>query len=202
MRILALIIAVAMLSGGINPVMADDKADKVVSDSWHDYLDEMPCDMFAQIDDDSEQPQFPPGKPGMRRQQRKHVEQLRMLKMLELLDIGSDHEISFLTSYNNLRSNIRRINDARTKLLTELGDKLHNETGTDSDIKSLIEQIDANKQEKQKVEAEFIEHASTILTVRQLGKLVMFNEHFERELLDRVRAFREGKMGRKLQNEP
>ena len=202
MRIIVLIIAVAILTGGIGPVMADDKAERVVSDSWHEVFSEMPCDMFAQVDGEGEPPQFAPGKPGKRRQQRKHIEQLRMLKMLELLDLDNDQEISFLTSYNDLRSSIRRVDGARMTLLTELGDKLHNETGTDSEIKNLLEQIDANRQEKQKVEAEFVERASTMLTVRQLGKLVMFNEHFERELLDRVRVFREGRMGREQPEGP
>jgi hypothetical protein len=191
-----------MLAGGNGPVTADDKAEGAVSDSWRHFFSEMPHDMFAQADSEGEHPQFAPGKPGKHRRQRKHIEQLRMLKMLELLDLDKDQEISFLTSYNDLRSNIRRVDEARMKLLTELGDKLHNETGTDAEIKNLLEQVDANRQEKQKVETEFIERASTMLSVRQLGKLVMFNEHFERELLDRVRVFREGRLSRERPEGP
>lgn len=202
MRIVVLIIGVAVLAGGSGPVTADDKAEEVVSDSWHNLFTEMPHDLFAQVTEQGEHPQFGPGKPGQHRRQRKHIEQLRILKMLELLDLDNDQEISFLTSYNDLRRDIRRVDEARMKLLTELGDKLHNETGTDTEIKNMLEQVDTNRQERQKVEAEFIEHASTMLTVRQLGKLVMFNEHFERELLDRVRVFREGRMGRERPEGP
>lgn len=196
MRISVLIIAVAMLIGGINPAMADDKTVGVMSDSWRDYLTEMPCDMFAQVDSEGEHPQFMAGKPGKRRQQRKHIEQLRMLKMLELLDLDKDQEIGFLTGYNDLRRSIRRIDEARMKLLTELGNKLHDESGADKEIRKLVEQVDANRVQKQKVVTEFFDLASSMLTVRQLGKLMMFNEHFERELLDRVRVFREGRTSR------
>lgn len=196
MRTVVLIIAIAVLAGGSGPVTADDQTEGAVSDSWHNLFTEMPCGMFAQVDVEGEHAQFERGKPGQHRRQRKHIEQLRMLKMLELLDLDMDQEISFLTSYNDLRSDIRRVDEARIKLLTELGDMLHNETGADDEIKNLLGQIDANRQEKQKVETEFIERAAGMLTIRQLGKLVMFNEHFERELLDRVRVFREGRMGR------
>lgn len=202
MRKVVFIFAVAVLASGFNPVMSDDNAERAVSDSWRDFLHEMPHDLFAQVEEEGEDLHFGPGKPGQQRRQRKHIEQLRMLKMLELLDLDNDQEISFLTSYNDLRRNIRRVDAARMKLLTELGDKLHNETGTDAEIKNLLEQVDANRVARRKVEAEFIEHAASMLTVRQLGKLVMFNEHFERELLDRVRVYREGRMGRERQAGP
>lgn len=202
MRVVVLIIAVAALAGGSGPVMAGDNAERAVSDSWHDFWNEMPHDLYAQVEDEGENLHFGPGKPGQHRRQRKHIEQLRMLKMLELLDLDQDQEISFLTSYNDLRRDIRRVDEARTKLLTELGDKLHDETGTDAEIKTLLEQVDANRAARRKVEDEFIEHAATMLSVRQLGKLIMFNEHFERELLDRVRVYREGRMGRERQAGP
>lgn len=201
-RIVVLIIAVAALAGGFNPVTTGDKAEGVALDSWRDFLYEMPHDLYAQVEEEGENLHFGPGKPGQHRRQRKHIEQLRMLKMLELLDLDQEQEISFLTSYNELRRDIRRVDEARMKLLKELGDKLHDETGADSDIKNTLNQVDANRKEKQKVEAAFLERAATMLSVRQLGKLIMFNEHFERELLDRVRVYREGRKGRERQAGP
>ncbi|MDH3890868.1 MAG: hypothetical protein OEV49_07260 [candidate division Zixibacteria bacterium] len=202
MRKVALIFATAVLLFGGGPALPDDKPETVVTQTWDDFFFEMQHEMFAQVEEEGEHAQMEPGKPGQRRRQRKHVEQLRMLKMLELLDLNEDQEISFLTSYNNLRGDIRRVDEARMKALTKLGGKLHDSTSSDSEIEKLLEQIGANLVEKQTVEARFLENAAAILTVRQLGKLIIFNEHFERELLDRVRVFREGKMNRQRPDGP
>ncbi|MCK4462454.1 MAG: hypothetical protein KAW46_11660, partial [candidate division Zixibacteria bacterium] len=128
--------------------------------------------------------------------QRKYVEQFRILKMLELLELDEDQELSFLTAYNSMRRELRKIDEERVRLIEKLAGGLRSETISDSAIGDLTERIFKADRMKRQVQSDFIEQASTTLAPRQFGRLVVFHERFERELLDRVRAFREHKGGR------
>ncbi len=189
--VLISMITALMLFGG--NVWADEQNRATPDDNIEIMIEQCSAGMFAQIDEDPGPP-CGPGQPGHMKRQRKHIEQLRMLKMLELLDLDKSQEISFLTGYNDLRNRIDSIEDERMTLLKELSERLRAENGSDEAIRKLVSQIIEKRQQRNKAEAEYIENVSGLLTARQLGKLVMFNERFERELLERVRAFREGRM--------
>jgi len=193
MRILIMLLAAAVVAGG-SMVQANDRTspgDAIFGPSplWDD-----PPWMFAQLGGPQD-PRFQgQGRMGGQRrmqQQRKHLEQLRMLKMLELLDLDENQEVGFLTTYRNMRQDLQQIDETRAKLVDELAQGLGADSISDAAVNDLVDKILQADDQRRQVHREFIQSTGTLLTPQQLGRLVIFHERFERELLDQVRAFRE-----------
>ncbi len=198
MRTLMTILIAVALAGSSALAQQGRTADRS-EEQMQTQLTPDPRCVFAQADETMGPPDHPRGRPGERghmMRQRKYVEQFRLLKMLELLELNEDQELTFLTAYNSMRRELRGIDEERVRLIEELAQGLRSEAISDSAIGDLTEGIFKADELKRQVQAKFIEYASTTLAPRQFGRLVVFHERFERELLDRVRAFREHKGGR------
>ena len=195
--LMSILIAVAL--AGSSALAQQGWTDDRSKEQPQTQLTPDPRCVFAQADETIGPPDHPRGRPGERghmMRQRKYVEQFRILKMLELLELDEDQELSFLTAYNSMRRELRGIDEERVQLIEELAGGLRSETISDSAIGDLTERIFKADKLKRQVQLDFIKQASTTLAPRQFGRLVVFHERFERELLDRVRAFREHKGGR------
>ncbi|MEA3297008.1 MAG: hypothetical protein U9R56_04015 [candidate division Zixibacteria bacterium] len=123
--------------------------------------------------------------------QRKHLEQLRLLKLLELLDLSEDQELEFITAFSAMRRKLRNLERDKSDLMILLAEGLRERTLSDSEVYDLIDNIVQTDKQKIGEIAEFRKKAREILTAEQLGRLIVFNDRFEYELLERVRAFHE-----------
>jgi hypothetical protein len=158
----------------------------------------MPC-LFAQGDEDTARPGpgmgmgRPEGPHGRRmmEQQRKHLEQFRMFELLKLLDLKEDQEVEFLTMYKNYRDKQNDIDSRRRDLVIQLGAGLEADSLSDNEIQHMVQEIFTLNTDKVKAAEQFVKEAGDVLTTQQMGKLVVFQERFEYELLSRLRGFRE-----------
>jgi Spy/CpxP family protein refolding chaperone len=123
--------------------------------------------------------------------ERKHLEQFRLLKLLELLDLKEDQEVDFITAFRTMRRERRELHEKRIEFVGKLADGLREQNLSDDDIRSLIYQITESAKQEGRVMENFLSTAQKILTPQQLAKLIIFQERFEYELLEEVRAFRE-----------
>lgn len=154
--------------------------------------------VFAQIGSGHGQHQFggkrqagrsPEERAEMHRQ-RKYIEQLRLLKLLELLDLDQDQEVPFITAFNSMRRDGSDLDNRRAALTEQLADGLREQTISDEQTYDLIDKIATIESQKRKLMVAFLKHARDILSAPQLGRLVVFQDRFELELLERVQAFR------------
>jgi Spy/CpxP family protein refolding chaperone len=191
MRILAVILLAAVLAGG--GTAAADGSGNVDRDLLLFPFHTGPPQMFAQIGGPGDlyfQGQGRRGEKGRMRQHRKHLEQLRLLKMLELLDLQEEQEVGFLTSYRAMRRDLRAVDEERAQFVDELSQGLSKDSLSEAAINALVERILQTDDKRRQVRDEFMQAARTTLTPQQFGRLVIFHERFERELLDQVRSLR------------
>lgn len=120
----------------------------------------------------------------------RHLEQFRTLKLLELLNLNEEQEDKFLKEFRDLRRDLRDIRDAKDSAVSELSSGLHSGTISDSRVNELIEQIYANQEKLRTREAAFHKEMKKILDPQQLGRMVVFNQRFDRELLHKMEAFK------------
>lgn len=152
---------------------------------------------WAQADDTIEPGHRQPGQFGRRGDrgpnfsvpERKHLEQFRMLKLLELLDLDSEQEMPFISAFNSLRKATRELEEGRRDLFRELATGIHDSTISDKEINQLYSQIERNELAMKSARGQFLDKARTTLSAYQFGKLIVFNERFELELLEKVREF-------------
>ena len=155
-----------------------------------------PLHILCQAESSDDPAKGPPGMMGRRpfsqgRGEGKHLEQFRMLKLLELLDLGEDQEVAFITSFRSYRRALRQLDEQKGKLLAELAGGLKDNTVSEREIDRHIGEIMRLEQERRQRMDDFLNEARRVLTPQQTGKFVIFQERFELELLDKVRAFRE-----------
>jgi len=127
----------------------------------------------------------------MQRKYRKHIEQFRLLKLLELLDLGDDQEVDFVTAFHSMRRERSLLHQQKTALVDELAEGLRTGTIPDDEINRLIRQISELRKQEARLMEEFLEKSRKILFPAQLGRLIVFQERFELELLESVKVFRE-----------
>lgn len=122
---------------------------------------------------------------------RKHLEQLRMLKMLEFLDLAEDQEIAFLTRFKSLRADEDQIEAERKVYVERLSELVTSEDPNDGAIRAAVDSVRIKMKQRIALFEAFVDDVGELLTPAQLGKLVIFHDRFEYELLERVRSFQD-----------
>lgn len=142
-----------------------------------------------------------PGRPGRMRGpgmmppmdsgiQRKHIEQLRLLKLLEVLDLSEDQEPQFLMAFKGMRKAMRNLDESKQTIISRLSKELKAEKPNTRQINNLVDSVLMIEARKRESMQKFVESSRVILTPLQVGRLLVFTERFEFELLERVREFR------------
>jgi len=124
-------------------------------------------------------------------QHAKNLENLRMLKMLEVLNLSDEQSNRFIAEFASFRKQVNEISEDIENEIDSLINILHQTEPSDNAIMDQISKIEATKIKRENVYKEFHKQVAKILTPVQLGKMVVFEEHFERELIESVRGFRD-----------
>jgi Spy/CpxP family protein refolding chaperone len=128
--------------------------------------------------------------------QERNLENLRLLKLLEFLDLDDDQSPQFILIFSDFRKDTRQLHDEIKTKVGELAELLKADNPSDSQIEGLIKNIDELRLGHVKIAEEFHRKASEILTTVQMGKMVVFESRFEKELIGTVRGFRGGMKNR------
>jgi Spy/CpxP family protein refolding chaperone len=124
-------------------------------------------------------------------QRARNLENLRMLKLLELLDLDSGQNEKFISMFADFRKRDREITDNIRVEIDSLADLLRSENPREEAIRDRIDRIEALRRQQDQNSRAFHEDVMKVLTLEQAGKMIVFEERFERELLETVRGFRE-----------
>ena len=122
----------------------------------------------------------------------RNLENLRLLKLLELLDLSEDQSTEFMVVLSTHRKEMRKLRKETEQVVNDLRAKLRSGIADDDKIRPLIIKIDDLRVHHAEMVKEFHRRAGDILTLEQLGKLTVFEERFEREVLEMVRGFHRG----------
>ncbi len=123
--------------------------------------------------------------------QRKHLEQLRLLKLLEVLDLSEEQQPKFMTAFTSMRKNLREMDDYKIAVIERLSQELKSSKPDDRKINGMVDSVIAIESNKRQTLRSFVDDMRATLTPVQVGRLIVFTERFEFELLERVREFRD-----------
>jgi Spy/CpxP family protein refolding chaperone len=119
-----------------------------------------------------------------------NFENLRMLKLLEVLDLSEEQSEKFIPLFHTFRKDMRALNEKKRDIVMRLSG-LIDSTGTDEEIMAEIDNLRAVKRELDALIDTFADKVSEVLTAKQLGQFIIFQERFEREILKSLREFRQ-----------
>lgn len=144
----------------------------------------------------------PPGcDPKEMHQMEANYENLRLLKFLEAVDLDGGQAEKFIPIFHSFRKEIKALRKDRGNLLDQLsiaagrphiGENQEVKAGSidENKIKDILEQLEENKNQRRTHEARFKRACDTLLELNQRAKFVIFQERFEREVLQSLREFR------------
>ncbi|UCD65106.1 MAG: hypothetical protein JSW34_06670, partial [Candidatus Zixiibacteriota bacterium] len=117
-------------------------------------------------------------------------ERLRMKKLLELLELEGKKRDTFIEIAGKYRD--RRIAIAREHMSTvdSLGSGLRNGKLGEDDIQRLVDRLHDLEVRQNGLRSGFHKEVKPLLTLEQLGKLVVFEYRFEARVLDRMSDLR------------
>lgn len=118
----------------------------------------------------------------------KNLENLRMLKLLELLDLTDEQSPRFIERFVRFRKDFKTANFNIQLEIGKLAELLKSDTAEVS-IKEAVDKVNNLKISREKVLDKFHDEVTNILTIQQIGLMVIFEERFERELIESVRGF-------------
>jgi len=120
----------------------------------------------------------------------KNIENLRLLKLLEVLDLNDEQNDLFISAFSKFRRDSRLIREKVESEIAFLAEYMKQAGRSDDVILEKVDSIVVMKENLEKERTKFFEKIKDILTAEQLGKMMVFQERFERELLEQVRGFR------------
>ena len=118
-----------------------------------------------------------------------NYENLRLFKLLEAIDLSEEQSQRFIPLFHGYRKDIRQLRQERTDLIDQLKGALDRKDADDL-IRAFLKQLDDNQAAQQRREQKFSDDCDGVLAVPQKAKLAIFEERFEREVLECMREFR------------
>lgn len=118
-----------------------------------------------------------------------NVENLRMMKLLETVDLSEEQSEKFVPLFHGFRKDIKSLIHERNALIDGIKELIAAAVPDDR-IKEELRKLKLNRVQFNNRQDKFISDCETILTTPQLARLVIFQERFEREMLQSLREFR------------
>ena len=128
----------------------------------------------------------------MRKEMAANYENLKLLKLLDAVDLTEKQSETFIPLFHGFRSDIKELRNEKRDLfmqLTEVADQPNSDAG----IRELLDKIKANKSAFVERQQTFIDDCESLLSIAQVARLVVFQEMFERQVLESLREFRRGR---------
>ena len=119
-----------------------------------------------------------------------NLENLRMLKLLEVIDLDEEQNVEFLALFASSRKKMKEIREEMESEVDELIEFLKDENPNESLIKEKLGKIEVLKKRFTDNFENLQNKAKEILTTVQYAKMLVFQERFERELIQSVKGFR------------
>ncbi len=120
---------------------------------------------------------------------RERLEQFEKVRLLEILNLDEERAVKFITRRSNHRDMMQSIMEKRRKLIEYLQLKISDESLTEDEIKNLTDKILNIDKELANERNKFITSLSTLLTPREIAKVVTFEDMFRQD----VKGMIEGK---------
>jgi hypothetical protein len=118
-----------------------------------------------------------------------NIENLRIIKLLEAVDLSEEQSEKFVPVFHQFRKDVKELRQERRTLVTGIKEMLDG-TSTDDGIKTELAKLKENKKRMDDRHDGFHKDCEVILTVPQMARLMIFQEGFERQMLESLRQFR------------
>jgi Spy/CpxP family protein refolding chaperone len=133
------------------------------------------------------------GTHGFARPTGEHFELIRLWKLIDDLELDQEQAVRLFPAWSRLQRQRQELMEQRRKAAEELADLLGEENAREEEVRSRMQALQALEEQLLEGKAAFQQEAAKVLDLRQQARLLLFEEHFRRDLRETVRAFRPGR---------
>jgi Spy/CpxP family protein refolding chaperone len=128
----------------------------------------------------------------MNEEKGRNLENLRLLKLMEALNLDDKQTPQFISLFVDFRKDVRITNDSIKSEIDKMGNELDSATPNEANIKASLAAIEKLQTKRESIRSKFHGEISKLLTVVQMAKVMVFEERFERKLIETMECFRAG----------
>jgi len=143
----------------------------------------------AQESPPPEPPQEPP-PPEKREQLRRDIENMRIWKMTQYLELSTGQSTKFFPIFNDFQKKREKLEEERGEMMRQLAEFVESEGKHEAEIRRLMSGLVKDRQKMVDLVDEFRREAGRVLSLKQQAKLVLFEEHFKREIRGMIEDIR------------
>ncbi len=125
-------------------------------------------------------------------ERRERLQDLAVWKMLEVLDLSQEQTDKFLPALREIQKQEAQLQEQRMSLLQELERRM-TQGGSEKEIREVIKELRMLGKQGEAVRERFFSQAESILSVQQLGRLLLFQDRFEKRMREKMRQMQEEK---------
>ncbi|MCP4566350.1 MAG: hypothetical protein GY841_02085 [FCB group bacterium] len=120
-----------------------------------------------------------------------NFENLRLLKLLEVVELTEEQSVKFIPLFHGLRNDVKELRLKKVDILDQMREAIAR-PDNEAILRELLDKLAKNKSSMNTRMVKFLNDCEPILTIQQIARLAIFQEHFEREILNSLREFRRG----------
>jgi len=112
---------------------------------------------------------------------KKRLQELRRIKMIEALDLSEDQSIRLFAREKELMKSERMMNNKKHEIIEKL-QSLTTDGGSETQMTTEIQALLSIGYDMLKKREEYISSLSDLLSVKQIAKLVLFEDNFKHDI--------------------
>lgn len=121
-----------------------------------------------------------------RQRRRSYFEQFRVRKIQEFLELSEDQKEAFIKSFRQLRKEMVMAYKSRQELMKQLKKAIRKSGSSESQIYEIFAGIKLSRETEEQIRSRFMDRSKTLLSARQFGMLVLFQEQFDAQILGKL----------------
>jgi len=125
-------------------------------------------------------------------ERRERLQDLAVWKLLEVLDLSREQTDKFLPALREMQKQEAQLQEQGMRLLQEL-ERNMTQGGSEKEIREIIGQLRMIGKQGEAVRERFFSQAESILSTQQLGRLVLFQDRFEKRMREMMKQMQEEK---------
>ncbi|MFZ1080802.1 MAG: hypothetical protein WAO19_02620 [Candidatus Kryptoniota bacterium] len=134
-------------------------------------------------------PESGPENPEVRRQ----LEQIKIWQLTKELDLPTNKAEKFFPLYNNYNTELRNITTQRRVAIRGLDSTIKGEAG-ESEVSKQVQQVLKLDEQIASAHEKFMQSLEGVLSPVEIGKYIVFEQKFDREIRERIRMIMQQRM--------
>lgn len=123
---------------------------------------------------------------------RERIKTIKIWQLTETVGLTTEQSEKFFPIYNKHQNDHEKLDQERLALLKKL-DELSNQTDvSESEIKKTLDELTMIDNRMIALRKSFLDEISGVLSIKQVAKLLVFEERFKRRLQENIRDIRRG----------